>query len=111
MSIDYFGHTTRDAKDATALIAQARAAHPEWFDAVLLLYDAKPFKYPFEAETSREFGVDAKSRFMLSVNDKERFSDVIEEALDFLYVLFGPDTLVITHGLDSVRPPRGAATP
>lgn len=106
MSIDYFGHTTRSPKDATALIAQARAAHPEWFDAVLLLYDPRPFKYPFEAETSRDFGIDAKCRFMLSVNDKERFNEFLDDALDYLYALFGTGTLVITHGFDSIRPPR-----
>jgi len=111
MAIDYFGHTTRDPKDANALIAKARDAHPEWFDAILLLYDAKPFKYPFEAEISREFGIAAKCTFMLSVNDKERFPGALDAALDHLYTLFGPDTLVMTHGFDSVRPPKGPKTP
>ncbi|MBV9990609.1 MAG: hypothetical protein JOZ72_04885 [Alphaproteobacteria bacterium] len=111
MSIDYFGHTTRDAKAATALIEQARAAHPEWFDSVLLLTDARPFRHAFEAETSRDFGIAAKSGFMLSVNDKERFSDCLDDALDYLYALFGNGTLVMTHGFDSVRPPGPARAP
>src|ERR1700743_625365 len=106
MSIDYFGHTTRDAKHANMLLAQARAAHPGWFDVVLLLYDARPLDKKFEIETSRDFGIAARSRFMLSVNDKERFGDCLEEALDYLHGLFGRDALVMTHGLDSVRPPR-----
>ncbi|HWA90150.1 MAG TPA: hypothetical protein VG889_08965 [Rhizomicrobium sp.] len=106
MAIDYFGHTDRD--DANTLLAQARAAHPEWFDTILLLYDARPFKYPFEAEISREFGIAATRTFMLSVNDKEAFWEVIEDALDYLYGLFGTERLAITHGFDSVRPPPAA---
>ena len=51
-------------------------------------------------ETAREFGIEARSLFMLSVNDKERFSDILPDALKFLYELFGTDTLVMTHGFD-----------
>ncbi|WP_300543195.1 hypothetical protein [Maricaulis sp.] len=43
---------------------------------------------------------------MLFVQDKEKL-DGIEDALDYLYALFGPDNLVLTWGLDSVRPPPG----
>ncbi len=105
MSIDYFGLTTRDAKDATALIVEARAAHPDWFDDILILYDAKPADGPFDKETARDFGIAAKSKFMLSVNDKERFSDVLSDALAFLYRQFGTDTLVLTRGFESIHPP------
>jgi len=105
MAIDYFGLTTRDAKEATALIAQARAAHPEWFDVVLLLYDARRMNGPFDRELRDQFGIRAKSMFMLSVNDKERFSDVLSDALAFLYRQFGTDTLVLTRGFESIHPP------
>lgn len=104
MSIDYFGHSTRTPEDAQTLVVQARAAHPEWFDQVLLLYDAKALSR-FGPEIARGFGIGARSCFMLSVNDKELFPDVLDDALDYLYALFGTDTLVITHGLDSIRPP------
>lgn len=108
MSIDYFGHSTRDVADAQRLIVRVRSEHPEWFDVVLLLYDARPMDR-FGLETARDFGIEAKSRFMLSVNDKERFSECLDDALDYLYRLFGADTLVITHGLDTIRPPPGPA--
>ena len=106
MAIDYFGHTTREPKDAQARIERARAAHPDWFDTILLLYDPRPLDKPFDAEISRQFGIEAKCRFMLSVNDKERFGECLDDALEFLYEIFGTDTLTITHGLDTIRPPR-----
>ena len=106
MSIDYFGHSTRDAADAQKRIEHVRRAHPEWFDYILILYDAKP-PGRFAAEIAREFGVESlKSTFMLSVNDKERFAECLDEALEFLYQVFGTDTLTLTHGLDMIRPPR-----
>jgi len=104
MSIDYFGHSTRAVEDARNRVAYARATHPEWFDNILLLCDAKPPGKPFGAEISRDFGVEAKSWFMLSVNDKDRFSDCLADALEFLYEIFGTDMLTITWGLDMVKP-------
>lgn len=105
MSIDYFGHSTRDPADAQRLILRARTEHAEWFDVILLLYDAKPMTGPFDREIAADFGVvGAKSRFMLSVNDKEQYFEYLDAALDYLYGLFGADTLVITNGLDKIRP-------
>jgi hypothetical protein len=104
MSIDYFGHSTREVADAQSRIAHARAAHPEWFDSILLLCDAKPPDKPFGREISRAFGVEAKSWFMLSVNDKDRFDECLADALEFLYEIFGTDTLTITWGLDMIKP-------
>jgi hypothetical protein len=105
MSIDYFGHSTREVEDAQKRIAYARTTHPEWFDTILLLNDAKPPEKPFGREISRDFGVEAKSWFMLSVNDKDRFSECLAEALEFLYEVFGTNTLTITWGLDMIKPP------
>lgn len=107
MSIDYFGHSSRDVADAKRRTDYAHAAHPDWFGDILILYEPHAPRKPFDAQISREFGIEAKSWFMLSVNDKERFSDCLNDALEFLYRLFGTDELVITHGLDSIRPPLG----
>ena len=41
---------------------------------------------------------------MLSVNDKDRFSECLADALEFLYEIFGTDTLTITWGLDMIKP-------
>ena len=105
MSIDYFGHSSRALADAQKRVAHIRAAHPEWFDHILLLYDPRPTDGPFAREIAREFGIDAKTRFMLSVNDKERFSDCLREALEYVYEVFGTDSLVITWALDKIHPP------
>ena len=96
MSIDYFGHSTREV--------YARTAHPEWFDSILLLHDAHGPTKPFGPEISHDFGVEAKSWFTLSVNDKDRFSECLADALEFLYEIFGTDTLTITWGLDMIKP-------
>lgn len=104
MSIDYFGHSTREVADAQNRVAFARASHPEWFSDILILYDAHGPGKPFGPEISREFGVEARSWFMLSVNDKDRFSECLADALEFLYEIFGTDTLTITWGLDMVKP-------
>ncbi|MEA1941941.1 MAG: hypothetical protein U9P68_06810 [Pseudomonadota bacterium] len=105
MAIDYAGHCRLAVADARRRIAEARKARPEWFDFPFRLTDPRPLK-DVDAEISREFGIEAQSRFTLFVQDKEKL-DGLEDALDYLYALFGPDNLVLTWGLDSIRPPRG----
>jgi hypothetical protein len=105
MAIDYAGHCRLAVPEARRRIAEARRAHPDWFDFPFRLTEPRAPK-DFDAEISREFGVEARSRFTLFVQDKERL-DALEDALDYLYDLFGPDNLVLTWGLDSIRPPRG----
>ena len=86
-------------------IAEARQAHPDWFDFPFRLTEPRALRN-FDAEIAREFGIEAQSRFTLFVQDKEKL-DGLEDALDYLYALFGPDNLVLTWGLDTIRPPRG----
>ena len=105
MSIDYFGHSTREVEDAQKRIVYARGTHPEWFGSTLLLHDAYGPNKPLGPEISRDFGVEAKSWFMLSVNDKDRFGECLADALEFLYEVFGTDTLAITWGVDMIKPP------
>lgn len=105
MAIDYAGHCRLPVTEAREYIAEARRVHPDWFDFPFRLTDPRALR-DFDAEISREFGIEARSRFMLFVQDKERL-DGLEDALDYLYALFGPDNLVLTWGLDSIRPPRG----
>lgn len=104
MAIDYAGHCGLPVRQASALVAQARRERPHWFDHPFRLTDPRPLKN-FDAEIAREFGIEAQSKFILFVQDNERLEG-IEDALDYLYALFGPDNLVLTWGQDSVRPPR-----
>jgi len=106
MSISYFGHCRLSVAEAQRRIAFIRRAHPEWFDVILLLYDARAATGPFDRELSLEFGIDPKSMFMLSINDKERFSGCLRDALEFIYQVFGTDDLVITREMEQVHPPR-----
>lgn len=106
MAIDYFGHYAGTPKEAQRRLDHVRAARPDWFGAILILYDAQTPPEPFGRETSREFGIEAQSRFMLSVNDKERFTDVLSDALELLYETFGTDGFVLTWGLDFIHLPR-----
>ncbi len=109
MSIDYRGHCALPLEEARARIAFARQAKPEWFCDPLWLYDAKPLGL-FDHEIALGFGIDARCTFLLSVFDKERMA-CLEEAIDFLYEVFGTEGLVITWGLDKPRPPRASCPP
>jgi hypothetical protein len=112
MSISYTGHCKLSVSDAQKRIAFARRAHPEWFHDALHLSDARaPSPSPsFGREIAREFGIDAESAFTLDVYDKFRM-EPIEEAIEFVYRVFGPDDLVITWALDSIRRPRERYAP
>ena len=104
MAIDYAGHCGLPVPEARKRIGEARKARPEWFDFPFRLTEPRALK-DFDAEIAREFGIEAQSRFTLFVQDKAKM-DGLEDALDYLYDLFGPDNLVLTWGLDSIRPPR-----
>jgi hypothetical protein len=106
MSISYFGLCKLPVAQAQRRIGFIREAQPEWYDVILLLYDARAADGPFDRELSREFGIDPQSMFMLAINDKERFSDILRDALEFIYEVFGTDDLVITHEMELLHPPR-----
>ena len=106
MSITYYGFCTLPVADAQRRIAYIRKAQPEWYEIILLLYDAREPAKPFGHELALAFGVDAKSTFALAVNDKERFSEILRDALEFIYQVFGTDALVMTHEMELVHPPR-----
>jgi hypothetical protein len=89
MSISYFGHCKLPVAEAQRRIVFIRRAQPEWFDVILLLHDARAADGPFDRELSREFGIDPQSIFTLAINDKERFSDILRDALEFIYEVFG----------------------
>lgn len=105
MAIDYAGHCRLSVAEARMRIAEARQAHPDWFDFPFRLTEPRALQN-FDAGIAREFGIEAQSRFTLFVQDKEKLEG-LEDALDYLYALFGPDNLVLTWGLDSIRLPRG----
>jgi hypothetical protein len=109
MAIDLFGHTTCDRAETLRRLAHARSAYPEWFDGPLFLADPGA-PAPFDREIALGFGIDAGCRFGLFVHDKERL-EVLGPAVDYLYRLFGTDRLVITWGLDLIRPPIAASPP
>jgi hypothetical protein len=103
MSIDFTGHCAYPIAETQRRIAFARRTHPEWFDTILLLYDARDLGR-FGLEIAREFGIEAKCCFLMSVNDKEGL-DQVRDAVEFVYEVFGTHDLVVTWGNDSVRPP------
>ncbi len=48
---------------------------------------------------------------MLAINDKERFSDILRDALEFIYAVFGTEDLVLTHEMELLHPPREPTRP
>ncbi len=107
VAIDYTGHSAYPAAETTRRLTHARRSHPEWFDRILLLYDPSPPAAPFVLGLSRQFGIDAKCQFLMSVNDKEQLR-AVDDGIEFVYRLFGTEHLVITWGMDSIRPPKTA---
>jgi hypothetical protein len=105
MSITYYGFSKLPAVEAQRRIAHIRKTRPQWFDVTLLLYDAHPPQKPFGHEIAAQFLAGTQSTFALAINDKERFSDILRDALEFIYVVFGTDDLVITHEMELVHPP------
>jgi hypothetical protein len=52
-----------------------------------------------------------RNRCSCAINDKERFSEILRDALEFIYQVFGTEDLVITHELELLHPPRQAHPP
>jgi hypothetical protein len=105
MSITYYGFSKLPAAEAQRRIAHIRETRPQWFEVILLLYDAYPPQKPFGHEIAAEFLAGTQSTFALAINDKEHFSDILRDALEFIYVVLGTDELVITHEMELVHPP------
>lgn len=105
MSISYYGFCKMPVAEAQRRIAFLRKQKPEWFDVILLLYDASRPHEPIGREIASEFIADPQSVFMLAINDKERFSEILREALEFIYEVFGTDGLVMTHEMELVHAP------
>jgi hypothetical protein len=106
VSISYFGFCKLPVAEAQRRIAFIRRTRPEWFDVILLLYDARTADGPFDRELALPFGIDPQSKFMLSINDKERFSEILRDAIELIYRVFGTDDLVMTREIEQVHPPR-----
>jgi hypothetical protein len=103
VSIDFTGHCAYPIEDAQRRIAFMRRVHPEWFGGVLHLTDALDLG-PFGHDIALEFGIDAKCKFGLYVLNKD-WLDSAGEAVEFVYQVFGTDHLVVTYGMDTIRPP------
>ena len=105
MSISYYGFSKMPVAETQRRIAFLRKQKPKWFDVILLLYDATGPHEPIGREIASAFIAEPQSVFTLAVNDKERFSDILREALEFIYEVFGTDDLIMTHEMELVHPP------
>ena len=105
MSISYYGFCKLPVAEAQRRIVFLRKQKPEWFDVILLLYDASKPHEPVGREVASGFIANPRSVFTLAVNDKEHFSAILREALEFIYEVFGTGDLVMTHEMELVHPP------
>jgi hypothetical protein len=122
LAIDFTGHCGLGIADAQRRIEHLRrldrdwfvkpltdmeraqlSGPPAWLSGVLLLTDAGPLGR-FGLEIAREFGIEARSCFLMSVIDKERLEEV-RDAVEMVYETFGTAKLVVTWGNDTIRPP------
>jgi len=101
MSISYTGHCAFPKGEAQYRIDHLRRARPDWFIDMHRLTDASDLG-PFGAQIAREFGIEAKCVFGIHLLNKDWLKQS-RDAVEFVYEVFGTDTLVITFGNDSVR--------
>jgi hypothetical protein len=103
MSIDYYGHSALPIGETQARINYLRRTNPNWFGGMFELTDARHLS-PTGREIARGFGIDAQSGFGLYLLDKAWLAEH-HAAVEFVYQVFGTDTLVMSFGMDSIRPP------
>jgi hypothetical protein len=94
LAIDFTGHCGLDIAGAQRLIEHLRSLKP-----------AGPLGR-FGLEIAREFWMEARSRFLMSVIDKERL-DEVRDAVEMVYKTFGTRRLVVTWGM--IRSARRSA--
>lgn len=110
VALDFFGHCALPPAEAEAHLSRLRENRPDWFAGLFQLHPARHLQF-FDAEIARDFGIEAQSKFMLSLADKVRIGEV-PAALATLYAAFGPGILVLTEGNDRpVAPPPGFPVP
>jgi len=103
VSIDYYGHCALPIAKAQERIAFLRRQNANWFGSMMELTDARQLS-PSGTEIARGFGIAARSGFGLYLLDRFRFAEH-HAAVEFVYKVFGTDDLVISYGMDSIRPP------
>jgi len=103
VSIDYYGHCALPIAKAQKRIAFLRRHNANWFGGIMELTDARQLS-PSGSAIARGFGIEAQSGFGLYLLDKIRLAEH-DAAVEFVYQVFGTDDLVISYGMDSIRPP------
>ena len=106
MSIDYYGHRALPIAEAQKRIAILRRHNPKWFGGMMELTDARQLSSS-GTEIARGFGIEAQSGFGLYLLDKTWLAEH-HAAVEFVYQVFGTDDLVISFGMDTIRPPISA---
>lgn len=103
MSIDYTGHCAFPKGEAQRRIDYLRRTRPDWYIDMHKLTDANDLG-PFGAEIARDFSIEAQCVFNLFLLNKD-WLDQSRDAVEFIYQVFGTESLVVTHGNDSIRQP------
>jgi hypothetical protein len=103
VAIDYTGHCAFPKGEAQRRIDYLRSTRPDWYPDMHDLTNARDLGR-FDAEIAREFGIEAKSVFNIYLLNKD-WLDESRDAIEFVYEVFGTETLVITYGNDAVRKP------
>ncbi len=109
MAIDFSGHCALPRGAAQKRIDFLRLTRPDWFGGVLHLTDPHGLG-PFGHEIALEFGIEARCVFNLYLLNTD-WLDQCRDAVEYVYRVFGTDDLVITYGMDSIRPPLAKYPP
>jgi hypothetical protein len=103
VSIDYYGHSALPIEETQRRIAFLRRKNPNWFGGMLDLTDARRLAHG-GVEIARGFGIKGECGFGLYLLDKAWLEEH-HAAVEFVYQVFGTKDLVISYGMDAIRPP------
>ncbi len=96
MAIDLFCYVSKPADVVNSEITKMRSRYADIFEERFLAYDAKDSS-AIHREIAIEYGIDAKSVFMVSLNDKSYANKVVFVS-NIINKLFGSENILILHG-------------
>ena len=98
MAIDLYFYSTNQTERAQSVLEAIRAEHPELFENKFVIYSATDADQ-LQKEIASDYGFQAKSAFMISLNDKSAAASVLDVA-GIVKDAFGEDRVIAMRGGD-----------
>ena len=101
MSIDLFCYAAQSPEAANAVIAKLAAKHQGLFQSRFLISNAEATS-EIENEIASEYGLAARSIFLISLNDKN-YADILPAVEDLVKLAFPSGQVVILFNNEILR--------